>query len=191
MNAPATPTMPTLPIWLLAIHPNATVETWHQHPNGGGWVENTATVADSAYLGDSSAVYGDAWVSGNAWVYGNAQVYGNARVYGNAQVYGNARVYGNAWVSGDARVSGNARVSGDARVYGDAWAASPLYIQGSRHPLTTSSLTTLTIGFTTRTMLEWEAQYKEIGIENGYTPEQIEEYGQYIALCLLRYPQAN
>jgi len=137
MNAPATPTMPTLPIWLLAIHPNATVETWHQHPNGGGWVENTATVADSAYLGDSSAVYGD------------------------------------------------------ARVSGDAWAASPLYIQGSRHPLTTSSLTTLTIGCTTRTMLEWEAQYKEIGTENGYTPEQIEEYGQYIALCLLRYPQAN
>ena len=24
--------------------PTATVETWHQHPNGGGWVHNTAVV---------------------------------------------------------------------------------------------------------------------------------------------------
>ena len=52
----------------------------HKHPNGGGWV------ADSAR------------VSGNAWVSGDARVYGNAQVSGNARVSGDARVYGNAWV---------------------------------------------------------------------------------------------
>ena len=52
----------------------------HQHPNGKGWVADTATAADSTYIGP------DAWVSGNA------------------------RVFGDAWVSGDARVSGDAWV---------------------------------------------------------------------------------
>ena len=64
----------------------------HQHPNGGGWVADTATVHESAYVGP------------NAWVCDSAQVCGSAQVYGNARVYGNAQVSGNAWVSGNARV---------------------------------------------------------------------------------------
>ena len=50
----------------------------HQHPNGGGWVADSAQVADSVYVGLS------AWVSGGAWVSGDARVYGNARVSGDA-----------------------------------------------------------------------------------------------------------
>ena len=34
---------------------------WHQHTNGGGWVQNTAKVDSSAQ------VYGNAQVSGDAW----------------------------------------------------------------------------------------------------------------------------
>ena len=75
----------------------------HQHPNGEGWVANTATVAASAYVGPSAQVYGTARVSGNALVYGNAWVYGNAKVYGNAQVYDYARVYGDHTLSGDSK----------------------------------------------------------------------------------------
>jgi len=62
--------------------PNATKSTWHRHSNGGGWVENTATVAVTAYVGEN------AWVYENAWVFDEARVYGNARVYGEAQVFG-------------------------------------------------------------------------------------------------------
>ena len=50
----------------------------HQHPNGGGWVANTASVEKTVY------------VSPNAWVYDNAQVYGDAGVYGDARVSGDA-----------------------------------------------------------------------------------------------------
>ena len=34
----------------------------HQHPNGGGWVANTAWVQDTAYVGSDATVYGRAWV---------------------------------------------------------------------------------------------------------------------------------
>ena len=106
---------------LKKLHPSATIKTWHKHPKGGGWVENTATVADSAYVGECARVYGNARVYGSTQVSDNTQVSGDARVSDNAWVYGNAQVYGNARVSGDAQVSGDARVYGDARVSGDAW----------------------------------------------------------------------
>jgi len=97
-----------------------------QHPNGGGWVANTASVAPNARVCDNARVYGNARVCDNAVVYGNARVYGKARVYGNARVCDNARVYGNARVCdnavvyGNARVYGKARVCDNARVYGNA-----------------------------------------------------------------------
>ncbi len=79
----------------------------HRHPNGGGWVADTAKVYETSYVGPDAQVYDDATVSGNA------RVYDNARVYGNAWVSSNARVYDNAKVSGDACVSGDAWVAGD------------------------------------------------------------------------------
>ena len=51
-------------------------EEQHQHPNGGGWVANTATVAASAFVGRDALVYGNARVSGDAQVFGNAWVSG-------------------------------------------------------------------------------------------------------------------
>ena len=61
----------------------------HKHPNGGGWVADTATVSETAYVGPDARVYGNAVVSGNARVYSKAWVYGNARVYGDALVCDN------------------------------------------------------------------------------------------------------
>ena len=61
---------------LQKIFPNATADTWHQHPNGGGWVQNTAKVAETAFLGKDAVVYGDAVVLWNSSISGKARVYG-------------------------------------------------------------------------------------------------------------------
>jgi UDP-3-O-[3-hydroxymyristoyl] glucosamine N-acyltransferase len=53
----------------------------HQHPNGGGWVANTATVADTAFVGPNAHVYD------NALVYGNAKVYSYNRFGGDSVVF--------------------------------------------------------------------------------------------------------
>lgn len=37
----------------------------HQHPNGGGWVADTAFVVKSVYVGADAKVYGNAVVYGN------------------------------------------------------------------------------------------------------------------------------
>jgi UDP-3-O-[3-hydroxymyristoyl] glucosamine N-acyltransferase len=79
----------------------------HKHPNGGGWVADTAKVDETAFVGRDAMVYGD------AMVYDNARVYGDARVHSDAQVYGDARVGGKVRVHGDTcdRLTGRAEKS--------------------------------------------------------------------------------
>ena len=118
---------------------------WHQHKNGGGWVQNAATVSESC------------WIEGI--------------------------VSGDAQVSGDARVFGNARVSGNAQVSGDAWETTPFFIAASRHSVTTCTHTKIQIGCQCLTAEDWLKNYERIGRENGYTPDQIAEYGMILRLA--------
>ena len=46
----------------------------HRHPNGGGWVEDTAHVDPTAYVGRKAVVKGQAVVMGHARVRGDEVV---------------------------------------------------------------------------------------------------------------------
>ncbi|RVX45069.1 hypothetical protein EDD27_7846 [Nonomuraea polychroma] len=80
----------------------------HWHSNGGGWVDNRANVAATAYVGPRAAVYGNSTVSGNAriedlaWVNSGATVGGSAVVKNSALVQGGANLSGNVVIGGDA-----------------------------------------------------------------------------------------
>ncbi len=96
------------------------------HPNGGGRVAFTATVADTAYVGKNAVIMGRAKVLDNAVIDGYAIVGGNCEVSGNAyvgdyavlfdrvKVSDNARVLENACLYVDYKVSGNAVVKGSS-----------------------------------------------------------------------------
>lgn len=74
------------------------------HPNGGGFVAHTASVAPSAYVGP------------NALVLDQAQVLDHARIEDYATVAGRATVRNHAVVSGHALVQDNASISNHAKV---------------------------------------------------------------------------
>ncbi len=94
----------------------------HAHPNGGGFVAETAKVDATAYVGSNASVLGYATVKGNARIDGYAVVTDNAAVSDNAVVNGHAvvaeraSVKDNAIISDFAGVMGNAVISGNARV---------------------------------------------------------------------------
>jgi len=94
------------------------------HPNGGGWVANTANVAATAYVGPYAQVLENATVSGNARIDGHAIVKGSAIVSGNAIVRDNAivgssaKVRENAVVEQAARIFYNSDIFGSARIQG-------------------------------------------------------------------------
>ncbi len=102
----------------------------HEHPNGGGFVADTAEVADTVYVGRDAMVLGNSKISGNAVITGYAVV-SNATVCDNARISGYACVYGFWWaaptISGNAKIGENAvvtagaSVTGNARVMGNAY----------------------------------------------------------------------
>ena len=95
-------------------------------------------------------------------------------------MFGDALVSGNAWVFGYAQLFGDALVSGDAKVFGDAWVLNPLTITGSAHSVSLVSYTQIAIGCKIHDFAYWLKNYKTVGKENGYTPEQIKEYGEIL-----------
>jgi len=125
----------------------------------GGWIEGEKNLSHEGY----AWVYGYAWVSGNARVYGNARVSGYARVYGNARVSGNARVYGDAWVS-------------RAKHTSNVWTMTL-----GKHTITVDG-DYLNIGCESHTIKQWLKNFRKIGEMAGYSPEEIERYGDAITM---------
>ena len=88
----------------------AVVEGGHRHPNGGGWVDDTASVDPAAHVAAGAVVRGDATVGpgvrieGRAWVEPGARLTGDVVVRDVALVRGSARLSGSVLVGGDAVV---------------------------------------------------------------------------------------
>ena len=76
-----------------------------RHPNGGGFVSDSAHVAASAYVGPNAMVLDGARVQDNACIHEFAVIHGPKTV-----IRGNAKIGGKAWVFGDITVGGNARI---------------------------------------------------------------------------------
>lgn len=94
---------------ILDLQPGA---NWHKHPNGGGWV------SDTAYVEASASVSGRAAVFANARVLDRTRIYGSARIGGNCECYGAPHIHGRAVLGGNCKIYDAAKVLGDAQVYG-------------------------------------------------------------------------
>lgn len=98
----------------------------HLHPNGGGWVQNSALVANSVYVGPAAMILGNSVINGDARIENTALVLdasidGNVRILDNAFVIrgtytGNAIVRGQAFVE-NCTMSDQALVGMRAKVY--------------------------------------------------------------------------
>jgi hypothetical protein len=76
------------------------------HANGGGWVANSATVANTVYVGPKAIVRGNSNISGNVRIDGTAWVE-SATVRDNVVIDGNANVWMGTY-SGSAHITDNA-----------------------------------------------------------------------------------
>jgi len=74
---------------------NLRADEQHEHPNGKGYVANTARVEPSVYIGPYAVVYGQAELSGRVRVEGTSQVSGHAKLSGDVLVCGNKWIDGN------------------------------------------------------------------------------------------------
>jgi len=66
--------------------------------------------------------------------------------------------------------------------HGGEWRQSPLFIQGSVHPVTLVEDNQVYIGCEKHHINHWMVNYRKIGRKNRYSEEQIAEYYKYIKL---------
>ena len=72
---------------------------------------------------------------------------------------------------------------GDRASIGDeASINKTLFITGSKNTVNYYGMDVIHIGCIRKTITEWQVQYREVGEENDYSEEQIEEYGAYIQM---------
>jgi carbonic anhydrase/acetyltransferase-like protein (isoleucine patch superfamily) len=94
----------------------------HRHPNGGGWVADSATVDGSVYVGPNAGVhqlanvFGDCKIKGHSRVFGWAKLSGNVTVSGHASIEGASRCRDNVIVSGRSRVLGGCYITDNAKI---------------------------------------------------------------------------
>ena len=119
-----------------------------------------------------------------------------AQIGHGAQIGNYARIGNGARIGNDARIGNGARIGNDAQIGNYAqigndeeWEGSPLHIIGSAHPLNACGTRhdSLAIGCEVHEISHWLTHYKSIGEANGYTPDEIEEYGRYIRLAAEMY----
>lgn len=108
--------------------PDGTKSMGHRHPNGKGWVADTAYVSNSCIVNEKAVVFGEAKVFGKIEVLDKTEIYGSAIISGEGtvgngsdqqKIYGASKVFGNnVWSSGTSEING-ARVFGNITITGD------------------------------------------------------------------------
>lgn len=91
----------------------------HRHGNGGGWVADSADVAESVYVGRRARVFGNAVVSGHARICNMAEVSGHACVRGHAVVADRAKVQGRAIIEGFVKIEADSFISTNIHIDGE------------------------------------------------------------------------
>ena len=93
-------------------------EKYREHPNGGGLVAVSATVAPNVYVGPHAMVKDRAIVVGSVRLFDRSIVEGASIVADMGTLRDDASIGGDAIVRGQVTLAHHARVDGDARVNG-------------------------------------------------------------------------
>lgn len=100
----------------------------HRHSNGGGWVADTASVAESVRVAAGCGVYGYARVTDNVTLSGRATIGDYARVMHNVALSGSAVVRGSAILRDSVSLTEKAHISGSAYLSGNTNSRGGVYI---------------------------------------------------------------
>jgi carbonic anhydrase/acetyltransferase-like protein (isoleucine patch superfamily) len=124
-------------------------------------------------------------VIGNyAWVGKWTEIGVGAKVSHKTTIREGTSIGAGAWIGDGAKIGPYATICEGAKVNADTdYAASPLYIVGTRHPVCEVAPGVLAVGCEEHSIADWLAWAESIGRRNGYTPAQIAEYTAYFELA--------
>ena len=105
-----------------------------------------------------------------------------ASIGDGARIGDRASIGYEATIGDGASIGDGARIGNEATIGDGASIGKTIFITGSRNPVNYYGLDVIHIGCIRKTIAEWQEQYREVGREDGYSYEQIREYGAYIQM---------
>ena len=109
-----------------------------------------------------------------------------ASIGDRASIGNEASIGYRASIGNEASIGNGASIGDGASIGNEASIVKTLFITGSRHTVTWYN-DIIHIGCHKYTIQEWLNHFKSIGEKEGYTPEEINEYHQYILICKQMY----
>ena len=82
----------------------------------------------------------------------------------------------------EASIGDEASIGNGASIGDRASSDKTIFLTGSRNTVNYYGMDMIHIGCIRKTIAEWQERYREVGMENGYSDEQIQEYGAYIQM---------
>jgi len=140
----------------------ATSAGWHQHPNGGGWVQDNCSVSNDSFIDENSTVRSSSTVI-DSTVRGSSVTDSSVR---GGSIVTNSTVRGST-------VTAGARITGDHP-------RSPLWIQGTRYSIGYISPGVVASGCISKPLTWWLEHVERCAEEYGYTAKQQREYRLHI-----------
>ena len=118
----------------------------HKHDNGGGWVADTARVADTVYIGPRCEIFQMACVSERVRLEGRARIFGSAVVRDSVLLKQDGSIYGAAVVTDKTTLSDNAKICGNAHVTGTSRLEHSAIVTDSARVTSTTLLNQVRVG---------------------------------------------
>lgn len=116
---------------------------YHHHPNGGGWVAETASVDESVWVGGLVFVHGKPRISENVVLLDMVEIDGSPTISGNAVLSNWTKVWGSPTICGNVRTYQHTRIFDKAvledyailvqtSIFGKAYAGGECLIEYSK-----------------------------------------------------------
>jgi UDP-3-O-[3-hydroxymyristoyl] glucosamine N-acyltransferase len=142
---------------------------------------NLSRIGARASIGACARIGAWARIGEGASIGEVASIGARARIGEGASIGACASIGEGAGIGARANIGEGASIGARANI--GVWAKfekSPLAVQGSKHIAIQHSDGKIAVGCQVYTHAQWNRHYKSIGNANGYTPEEIEEYGRIL-----------
>ena len=120
------------------------------------------------------------WVSGEGWKLFEVDQNSDELKLRNISIGNGASIGYGASIGNDASIGDDASIGYGASIGDGVKLIKCIYIVGSKHSLTYTGKRTLSIGCHNYPIDRWLESFEIIGKKEGYSNDQIKEYGEYI-----------
>ena len=153
-----------------------------ENPDAKELIKRNITIGNNTRIGFITRIGNNVSIGDYADIGNNVSIGDYADIDNNASIGDDVSIGDYARIGNNVSIGYNAHIGDFAQIEKGINLLKSIYIAGSKHSITYVGNNKVSIGCHTMLIAEWLQKYQEIGNDNKYNKEQINEYLQYIQI---------